>query len=373
MLLTRQPNISASAAVCTPAASFDNAVWRRTHGSPSLEKQPVGDNKHGTSLRYGPWRGGKSFPASRALIRTMLVVLRPIYLVAGLPRKRYSLLTGLLVLMFSFLSGCASMDAVKKAAGIKDPTVSIAGMNISTLSAEGLTLQFVLDVDNPNPIPLNLAGFDYALMFDGKQLMAGEQRDKVNIKARDSSQVKVPVSLKFSDLSRLISGAMNKDSLGYELKTAALVDLPVIGIKKFPATKKGTFPVPKAPDISLTGIDIKKLSLTGAKVVIGANIDNPNAFGVDINKLIYNLSINGKQWAKSDVDKTISLSGKGSSSLNIPLELNFVEMGSSLYQLLMQGKGMNYNLTGDMKFDAGHPLLKDVDAPFSKTGVVGTN
>ncbi|HHL44979.1 MAG TPA: hypothetical protein ENJ24_00260, partial [Gammaproteobacteria bacterium] len=123
MLLTRQPNISASAAVCTPAASFDNAVCRRTHGSPSLEKQPVGDNKHGMSLRCGLWQGGKSFPASRALIRTMLVVLRPIYLVAGLPRKRYSLLTGLLVLIFAFLSGCASMDAVKKAAGIKDPTV----------------------------------------------------------------------------------------------------------------------------------------------------------------------------------------------------------------------------------------------------------
>ena len=285
-------------------------------------------------------------------------------------RKRNLLLAGLLILMFAVLSGCASMDAVKKAAGIKDPAVSIAGMNVSTLSAEGLTLQFVLDVDNPNPIPLNLAGFDYALKLDGKQLMAGEQRDKVNIKARGSSQVKVPVSLKFSDLSRLISGAINKENLGYELKTSALVDLPVIGIKKIPASKKGTFPVPRAPDISLTGIDVKKLGLAGAKVVIGANIENPNAFGVDINKLIYNLSINGKRWVKSDIGKTISLDGKGSSTLTIPLELNFLEMGSSLYQMLTQSKGMNYNLTGDMKFDADHPLLKGVDAPFTKKGTV---
>ena len=287
--------------------------------------------------------------------------------------KWRSILGGMLVLALIAVSGCASMDAVKRAAGIKDPDVSVVGINITRLSAEGLTLQFALEVDNPNPIPLDLAGFDYALLLDGKQLAAGEQRDSIKIKARGNSRVKVPVSLKFSDLSNLIAGGISKENLNYELKTAALVDLPVIGVKRFPATQKGSFPVPRVPDISLSGIDIKDLSLTGAKVVIGANIDNPNAFGIDVSKLIYNLSINGKQWAKSDVSKTISIKGKGSSSLNIPLELDFLEMGSSLYQMLMQGKGMNYNLTGDMTFDAGHPLLKGVDAPFSKTGVVGTS
>jgi len=287
-------------------------------------------------------------------------------------RKLYPVLSGLFALVFVIISGCASMDAIKDAAGIKDPDVSVAGVNITNLSADGLTLQFDLDVNNPNAIPLNLAGFDYALMLDGKQLMAGEQRDKINIKANGNSQVKVPISLKFSDLSKLISGGMDKDNLNYELKTAALVNLPVIGVKKFPATKKGTFPVPKVPDISLTGIDVKKIGLTGAKVVIGANIDNPNAFGIDINKLVYNLSINGKQWAKSDIGKTVSLDKKGSNNLSIPLELNFIEMGGSIYQMLMQGKGLDYDLTGDMKFGAGHPLLKSVEAPFSKKGVVGT-
>ena len=84
LLLTRQSNISVSAVVCAPAASFDNAACRRTHDYLSLKKQSVGGNKHGPSLRCGSWQGGKPFPASRALIRAMLVLLRPIYLVAGL-------------------------------------------------------------------------------------------------------------------------------------------------------------------------------------------------------------------------------------------------------------------------------------------------
>ncbi len=278
----------------------------------------------------------------------------------------------LTLLLLWMISGCSSMDAVKKAAGIKDPAVSIAGVNITRLSAEGLTLQFALDVENPNPVPLDLAGFDYALMLDGKQLLAGEKRDRIKIKARGDSRVSVPVSLKFADLSRLLSGGMKKESLNYELKTAALVDLPVIGVKKFPASRKGSFPVPKVPDVSLTGIDVKNLSLSGAKVVIGATVDNPNPFGVDISQLVYDLSINGKPWVKSKLDKALPLQGKGRSNLSIPVELNFLEMGSSLYQVLMQGKKMNYQLTGDMKFAADHPLLKAVEAPFSKKGSIGT-
>ncbi len=281
-------------------------------------------------------------------------------------------LGGMLLFLSFFLAGCGSMDAVKQAAGIKDPTVSIAGVNIARLTADGMTLQFTLDVENPNPIPLNLAGFDYALMLDGKQLMAGEKRDKIRIKARGDSRVTVPVSLKFADLSRLVSGGLKKENLDYELKTAALVDLPVVGVKKFPASQKGSFPVPKVPDISLTGIDVKNLTLSGAKVVIGATIDNPNTFGIDINQLIYDLTVNGKPWAKSKLDKKLALQGKGRTNLSIPVELDFLEVGGSLYQMLMQGKGMNYQLTGDMKFGAGHPLLKAVEAPFSRQGVVGT-
>ena len=280
-------------------------------------------------------------------------------------------LLAIVLLTVAGLSGCASFDTVKKAAGIKDPEVSISGIGISSISMKGITLQFALDVDNPNPLPLSLAGFDYALKLGGSQLLAGEQRDRVEIKARGKSQVQIPVSLRFADLSRLLSGGLARESLDYELQTAALVDLPVIGVKRFPATRKGEFPVPRAPSISLTGFDIQQIGLTGAKLVIGATVDNPNSFGVDIGSLAYDIAVNGKRWVKSSLDGGITLPGKGEGSLNIPVELDFMKMGGSLYQMLTQGKGLSYQLDGDMKFAADHPLLKAVQAPFSRKGVLG--
>ncbi len=279
-------------------------------------------------------------------------------------------LLAIMLLAVAGLSGCASFDAVKKAAGIKDPEVSISGIGVSSISMEGMTLQFALDVDNPNPLPLSLAGFDYALKLDGSQLLAGEQRDRVEIKARGKSQVQIPVSLKFADLSRLLSGGLAGESLDYELQTAALVDLPVVGVKRFPASRKGEFPVPRPPTVSLTGIDIQQIGLTGAKLVIGATLENPNGFGMEIGSLAYDLAVNGRRWAKSSLDGGVALRGKGSDSISIPVELDFREMGGSLYQALVRGEGLDYQLDGNMKFAADHPLLKAVQAPFSSRGVL---
>jgi len=84
LLLTRQPNRSASSVMRAPAASFDNAACRCAHGGPSLKNQFVGGIRDGASRRCGSWQWGRPFPTSRALICTIPVALRTIYLVVGL-------------------------------------------------------------------------------------------------------------------------------------------------------------------------------------------------------------------------------------------------------------------------------------------------
>ncbi len=278
----------------------------------------------------------------------------------------------LLVVMAVLLAtSCASLNAIKDVAGIENPTVSLSDMRITGLTMEGASILLTLNVDNPNPVPIDLAGFDYALLFDGKQLLAGEKRDRLKIDARGVSAVTVPVSLNFADLQSLYKGVAYKDSLDYELKTAALIDLPLLGVKRFPSSKKGEFPVPKIPEVSLRGIDIEKMGLSGAEVVINADIKNPNSFAVDVSQLVYSLSINGSKWLESALGESIKLTEKGKTRISIPLKLNFLEMGNVLYGALMEGKGLNYRLTGDMNLDTALPLLKNVKVPFDKSGVVG--
>lgn len=274
----------------------------------------------------------------------------------------------LLVVATVFIATGCSLNEVKEAAGIKKPSVSLEGMQITDLTMESAGLTLRLTVDNPNPIPINLAGFDYALLFDGKQLLAGEKRDQFKIDAKGVSTVTVPVSLNFADLKQLYQGVMDQDTLNYELQTTALINLPVIGIQKFPSTQKGQFPIPKIPEVSLAGINVKKMGLSGAEIVISARIKNPNAFDIDVSQLAYSLSINGTQWAESALSETIKLAEKGETQINIPLKVNLMEIGSAL---LMKSNGLNYQLKGNMNLDTALPMLKNVKVPFDKSGVVG--
>ena len=159
-LLSRQPDIWAAAAMCTPAANFDNTVCKRTHGSPSLNKQSVGDNRHGTSPRCGSWHECNPFPAGRALIRAMLVVLRPIYLVAGL----------IIVLFGIKVAFAADLTVIVKEKGsgrpVEGATVVIDNGTVYDETEKSGRIEFS-GISPPGRIKVLAAGFETLIKTSG--------------------------------------------------------------------------------------------------------------------------------------------------------------------------------------------------------------
>jgi len=267
-------------------------------------------------------------------------------------------------------AGCSNLNQVMEMANIDKPTVSMSDAQITGISFDQAQLEFTLDVNNPNPVPVQFAGFDYNFLVNGQQFLAGEQRDGVKIAANQTSQVKLPLALKFADILESFKSVSDSKTLDYTLKTDALLDLPVIGAAHIPAEKSGQLPIPQLPKISLGGIDIKKLGLTGADVEIGLKLDNPNAFGIDIRDLDYDLLVNGQRWLKSQQAKAISLAESGTSQVKVPLHLSFLDMGRTLADLLTQQSPLEYQLVGNMKMDSSLPMLKNIALPFSQSGSV---
>lgn len=255
-------------------------------------------------------------------------------------------------------------------AKIDKPTVSMSDARITGISFDQAKLEFTLDVNNPNPIPVQFAGFDYNFLVNGQQLMAGEQRDGVKIAANQTSQVKLPLVLKFADVFESIKSLADNKTLDYAIKTDALLDLPIMGMVRVPAEKAGQVPVPRLPKISLDGIKIKNLGFKGADLEIGLNLDNPNAFDIDIRDLGYDLVVNGQRWLQSQGKDTISLAKSASSQVKVPLNLSFLDMGLTLADLLKQQSALDYQLVGNMNMDTSLPMLKDIALPFKQSGSV---
>ena len=268
----------------------------------------------------------------------------------------------------TLLAGCASLEEMANAVNVQEPQVSLAGTKLSALSFEGAELTMLLNVENPNVLPIKLAGFDYALAMDGKSITSGKQTSGVDIAARGANQVEFPIAFKFADVLDVVQGLANKDQLAFNINSNVRIDLPVLGERTVPVSYSNQLPIPKAPSVTVSNVAIENLSLTGAALNVEMDVDNPNAFGVDLTTLDYNLLVNGKSWLETKATNVATLPEKGSTKMSVPIRLSFADMGMALYQTLTQTKPMEYQLNGNMTLDTTLPLLKNVQLPFNQLG-----
>lgn len=277
---------------------------------------------------------------------------------------RFSLLVATLAVL---VSGCAVLNQFAKDA-IQKPTVQVTGSRMTALNFSGVDLMFDLTVDNPNGIGISLAGFDYGVLVNGNSLVSGAQSDGLRIEAGASQAVQIPVTLQFADLYNAVSDLRNRDTTAYELQAGFAFDLPVLGAVRVPVKKTGGIPLLKLPKVTFGGVRLENLNFTSANLALTVDIENPNGFAFDLNALNYDFAVNGKTWGTGVSREAMTITRNGVSSVTVPIRLNFLDIGTSVYQLIQGGRDLNYQLSGDVNLGSTIPLLQDLDLDFNRSG-----
>ena len=274
----------------------------------------------------------------------------------------------LLLLSLSVFAGC---DTFQELGVAKKPSVAMSGFSIRSFSLEGINIDATLDVHNTNPVPITLAGYDYQLSINGEQLVAGKQSKATTVAAQKVSQVTIPVALKFSDLKALGSHVLNQDEVKYKLSTTAMLDLPLLGPVPFPVSTSGMLPIPKVPEVSVSGFTVNRIGLTGADVMIGVHVKNPNKFGIDLSNLQGALKVNGATWLNSGFANALKVEPNQAQTVQIPVKLNVMSVGRHMMGLLQASDPLSYQLTGNAVMGTTLPLMKSFNFPFNVSGDMG--
>jgi len=276
-----------------------------------------------------------------------------------------SIRKSLLLLLVFNLAGCAEItkytDTVK-------PTASLTGMRLANINFEQVDLIFDLAVENKNPVALDLAGMDYDLKIANQSLVSGVTAKAIKIKADSTSEVELPITLKFADLKKLPGELWNKDTFSYRLDTRFNLILPVIGNYVIPVSQQGELPVPKAPEIKVKTVKVKNLSFTTADLVTEVEISNPNAFNLAINNFDYQLKINQQSWGKGKLNEKYMVPEKNKAVIEVPIKLDILNVGQSAYKLLLNKSPIEYQLSGKVTMDTGLELLRDYTMPLDIKG-----
>lgn len=275
-----------------------------------------------------------------------------------------------LFLVSALLVSCEQLLPLLQQMNVQKPIVKVEDVKLTGLSLTGLDLDFKIGIQNPNSVAIKLAGFDYELLIENNSFLKGNQNDEVNIEANGSSQVEIPVSLTFKQLYNSFKALTDADSIKYTLKSGLSFDLPVLGKTRIPVQTTQRVPNVKLPKIKVAALKLANMSFTGADLRLALEVQNPNAWSAALKRLQYNFVVNGQQWLTGNLQKTVNLQQKGKQVLELPIHLNFLEMGRSLYNLLTNPGALEYKLTGQAALNSSIDLLGDFNLPINQSGKV---
>jgi LEA14-like dessication related protein len=263
------------------------------------------------------------------------------------------------------LSGCAALKTI----GMKEPTATVRGVRLTSLSFEQLGLAVQVAVHNPNAVALTLAGYDYQLKLGGTPLFSGTQEQALTVQGQAESVVEVPVALRFAELFDTLQNLRAQDSTDLGVTANLWCDLPVLGRKKLPMNVSHRVPLLKLPALTVEGVSAKMVGLTSAEIGLRVRVRNPNSLGFNINQLSYALTLHDEVPANG-VLQNLQLPAHGTADFTVPVTVDLVKVGQALFSGLTSKQPVKYDLKADLVMGSGLDLWRESALHLSHSGQI---
>jgi len=150
-------------------------------------------------------------------------------------------LTAILIL-FSFalvLTSCFEPSA---------PKVEYKNYEVGKISAEGIELNFYFDVENSNPLPIDVTNYTYKVYINNMELLS-ENRSGFSLPASGKKKITIPVMLRYVQVFGSIFAviervAKGEDTVPYRIEGSLTAG--TLGITaSSPIKASGVIPIPK--------------------------------------------------------------------------------------------------------------------------------
>lgn len=247
-------------------------------------------------------------------------------------------------LIWVLVAGAAGCGGAKKLVEqvLQEPRLSVQGVRVVGLSAQNADLEVTLGVDNPNAIGLTLSRLSYELDLEDQRLIAGNTDRTSSVPAAGQGEVVIPISVSYPDLAAAYARVKGQDEVNYRIKGQVGIATP-LGNLNLPYQASGKMKVWRLPQVKDISLKVDSLSLSEARMRLNLQLENPNAFNLEIQRLHYRIALEGRDFAAGDVALPQTVPARESGRIEIPLSLNLGELGLAAVGLL-RGKNADYTL-----------------------------
>ncbi len=116
------------------------------------------------------------------------------------------------------------------------------------------------------------------------------------------------------------------------------------------------------PKVDLQKVEFADTSLSETTLIFNFVVENPNAFGLTVERIDYSVNLNSKPFTNGVLESGFTIDGKASRVVPLPVRVKFSDIFSSVAEMLRTGS-TPYEVKGAIN-------LGYLTIPFSDTGEV---
>ena len=232
------------------------------------------------------------------------------------------------------------------------PKVKFDRLDVNELTWTDISTDFVFAVENPNPIKVGVAEFDYAFDLEGINLLSGDNADGFRLEPEGTSELALPIDLVFAETWETIQATKGQDQVGFRVGGNFGFNTP-IGLVNIPYDEDGDFPALRTPKFKFSALRVGQIDLTGATLELDLGVENEHGSQLFFDDFAYTVKMEGRD-VGSGLVSTFDVDGASEGTVTIPFAVSFLEFGGAVVTAIIDGGPVNMGIGASV----------DVDTPF---------
>jgi LEA14-like dessication related protein len=219
-----------------------------------------------------------------------------------------------------------------------DITILLRERQVQNLDDTGLTLAFYVQIKNSASKPYFLSGYSYRFVVDQTEYLKLQTSldSKLRLNPSEETLIVLPVKITYEHLFRTVEGVQAKDkALCYIMGELAFADERKER-GRLPFSFSGEFPIYKNPQVDLVALNINMLTIGGSDLNLEIKLINTNGFELLVQRVSYEIKVGHHPIGDGNIGGDKSIPPNGEKAFQLPLLLNFFEVGKDVYAFLQQ-------------------------------------
>jgi LEA14-like dessication related protein len=238
-----------------------------------------------------------------------------------------------LLLLLSFLAAGAFSFALKD-----DITILLRERQVQNLDSTGLNLVFYVQIKNSSSKAYFLSGYTYRFVVDQKEYIRLQTSldSKLRLPPSEETLIALPVKITYEHLFLTVEGIQVKPkALCYIMGELAFADEKKER-GRLPFSFSGEFPIYRNPQVDLVALNVNMLTIGGSDLNLEIKLINTNGFELLVQRVNYRLKVGNNPIGEGRIGGDKSIPANGEKAFQLPMLLNFFEVGKDVYAFLQQ-------------------------------------